>query len=140
MRTEIITLGDRQYTLKEMPLKPARAWREQLRQQFSSFIGLVEGAPDVDIANTRAAASLLRTLSATLLDSVDLALELLLQFSPDLERDREYIENNAVGSQVVDGFLAAIALAFPFFGGERISRLTSTIRQIGSANSQTSTN
>lgn len=87
MRTEIITLGDRQYTLKELPLKPARVWREGLRQQFSSFIGLVEGAPDVDIANTRAAASLLRTLSATLLDSVDLALELLLQFSPELERE-----------------------------------------------------
>lgn len=140
MRTEIITLGERQYRLKEMPLKPARVWREGLRQQFSSFIGLVEGAPDVDIANTRAAASLLRTLSATLLDSVDLALELLLQFSPELERDREYIENNAVGSQVVDSFLAAIALAFPFFGGERIQKLTRTIQQIGSQNSQTLTN
>lgn len=140
MRTETITLGDRQYTLKEMPLKPARAWRERLREQFSSFITLVEDAPDADISNTKAVGGLLRTLSATLLDSVDLALELLLQFSPELERDRDYIENNAVGSQVVDGFLAAVALAFPFFGGERISRLTSTIRQIGSQNNQTSMN
>lgn len=137
MRNEQITLGERTYTISELPIKPARVWREALKAQFEQFALLVEDAPDVDVTNTRAVGGLLRTLSATLLDSVDLALELLLKFSPELARDRDYIENNAVGSQVVDGFLAAIALAFPFFGGDRIAKLTRTIQQIGSQNSQT---
>lgn len=137
MRNETITLGGRQYTLQEMPVKPARAWRESLKAQFGGFITLVEGAPDVEVTNTKAVGGLLRVLSGVLLDSVDLALELLIQFSPELQRDREYIEDNAVGSQVVDGFLAAVGLSFPFFGGERIQKMTHTIQQIGLRNKAT---
>lgn len=137
MRTETITLGEKEYILREMPVRPARQFREALKAEFGSFIELVEGSPNVELTDMKAVSGLLRTLSATLLDSVDKALDLLLQYSPELAKDREYIENNAVGSQVVDGFLAAVGLSFPFFGLERISRLTSTIRQLGSQNSQT---
>lgn len=137
MRSETITLGEREYTLGELPIKPARLWRNELKNNFGHLLDLVETAPNVEINDMRAVSAILRTLSATLLDSVDLALELLLKFSPALEGDREYIENNALGSQVVDGFLAAISLAFPFFGGERIGKLTRTIQQIGSQNKAT---
>lgn len=137
MRTETITLGEKEYILREMPVRPARHFREALKAEFGSFIALVEGSPNVELNDMQAVSGLLRTLSATLLDSVDKALDLLLQYSPELAKDREYIEDNAVGSQVVDGFLAAVGLSFPFFGSERISRLTSTIRQIGSSNKPT---
>lgn len=137
MRTETITLGEKEYILREMPVRPARQFREALKAEFGSFIALVEGSPNVELTDMGAVSGLLRTLSATLLDSVDKALDLLLQYSPELAKDREYIEDNAVGSQVVDGFLAAVGLSFPFFGSERIGRLTSTIRQIGSSSKPT---
>jgi hypothetical protein len=137
LRTETITLGEKEYILREMPVRPARQFREALKAEFGSFIALVEGSPNVELTDMGAVSGLLRTLSATLLDSVDKALDLLLQYSPELAKDREYIEDNAVGSQVVDGFLAAVGLSFPFFGSERIGRLTSTIRQIGSSSKPT---
>ena len=137
MRTETITLVEKEYILREMPVRPARQFREALKAEFGSFIALVEGSPNVELTDMGAVSGLLRTLSATLLDSVDKALDLLLQYSPELAKDREYIEDNAVGSQVVDGFLAAVGLSFPFFGSERIGRLTSTIRQIGSSSKPT---
>ena len=137
MRTEKITLGDREYTLRELAVRPARQFREALKAEFGGFIELVESSPNVELTDMRAVSGLLRTLSATLLDSVDKALDLLLQYSPELAKDREYIEDNAVGSQVIDGFLAAVGLSFPFFGSERISKLTGAIRQIGSQSSQT---
>lgn len=137
MKTETITLGEKQYTLRELPIRPARQFREVLKAHFGGFVDLVEASPNVELGDMKAISGLMRTLSATLLDSVDTALDLLLQFSPELAADRDYIESNAVGSQVVDAFIVAVGLSFPFFGSERISKLTRSIQRIGSQNNQT---
>jgi hypothetical protein len=137
MRTETITLGEKEYTLTELPLRKARAFREGIKAQFGALVGLLESAPDTDITNTAQMAGLLRVLSDTLLGSVDTLLDLLYQFSPTVAADKESIEENAVGSEVVDAFIAAMGLSFPFFGGERGNRLLTTIQQLGSKNSAT---
>ena len=137
MKTETITLGEREYTLRELPIRPARQFRAALKEHFGGFIDLIEGSPNVELTDMKAVSGLMRTLSATLLDSVDTALDLLLQFSPELAKDRDYIEDNALGSQVVDSFIAAIGLSFPFFGSARIGKLTRSIQQIGSQTNQT---
>jgi len=137
MRTEQIELGERQYTLKELPLRKASAWRANLATHFDGFAQLVESAPGIELNDMAAIGALMRTFSGALFQSVDTALELLIQYSPDLEKDRAYIEDNAVGSQVVDSFIAAVSLTFPFFGGDRVTRLTRSIQQIGSQNKPT---
>lgn len=137
MRTENVTLGEKEYVLREMPVRPARQFREALKAQFGGLIDILETSPSVELTDMPAVSALLRVLSGALLDSVDTALDLLLQYSPELARDKDYIEDNAVGSQVVDAFLVCIGLSFPFFGSERIGRLTRTIQQIGSQNKQT---
>lgn len=137
MKTEKIILGEKEYTLRELPLRPARQFRETLAVQFGGFIDLVEVSPHVELNDMKAVSTLLRTLSTTLLSSVDTALDLLLQYSSELAKDRDYIEDNALGSQVVDGFIAAVGLSFPFFGSDRISKLTRSIQVIGSQSNQT---
>lgn len=137
MKTETVILGEKEYTLRELPIRPARQFREALARHFGDFVDLVETSPNVELTDMKAVSGLLRTLSSTLLESVDTALELLLQYSPELQKDRDYIENNAVGSQVVDAFVAAVGLSFPFFGSDRISRLTRSIQVIGSQSKPT---
>lgn len=137
MRTETVTLGDREFELSELPLRKARQFRETLKEHFGVFITLFEGAPQTDISNTKAVAGLMRVMSDTLLNSVDLAADLLYQYSPELQKQKEWIEDNATSSQVVDAFLAMMALSFPFFGTSRGQRLMSTIHQLGSDNKQT---
>jgi hypothetical protein len=137
MRTETITLGEKQYTLTELPLRKARAFRERIKEQFGSLVTLFENAPSTDITNTTQVAGLMRLLSDALLGSVDTLLDLLYEYSPSLAADKEAIEENAVGSEVVDAFIAAMGLSFPFFGGERGNKLINTIQQLGSKSSAT---
>jgi hypothetical protein len=139
MKSETVMLGEREFVLKELPLRKARAFRETLKTHFGAFIAVFEGAPQTDITNTRSVAGLMRGLSDTLLNSVDLAADLLYEYSPDIATQRDYIEDHATSSEVVDAFLALMSLAFPFFGTSRGQRLMSTIQKIGSNDSQTLT-
>jgi hypothetical protein len=132
MKIEKITLGDREYQLAELPLRKAKAYRERLREPFGNLVDLFERTPKTEIDNARQVSQLIRSLSDTLLNSVDMVAELLLEYSDTLATDRDYILDNAYGSQVVDAFIAVLGLVFPFFGTERGSKLTKAMAAIGS--------
>ncbi len=140
MRVESVVLGEREYKLTELPLRRAKAFRETLKSHFGGLIDLFERAPSTDITNTTQVAGLMRMLSSTLLESIDLAAELLCEYSDTINKDKEYILDNAVGSQIVDAFLAAIGLTFPFLGSSRASALMRTVQNLGSKNEATPTN
>ena len=140
MRVESVTLGEREYKLTELPLRRAKAFRETLKGHFGGLIDLFEKAPATDITNTTQVAGLMRMLSSTLLESIDLAAELLCEYSDAINKDKEYILDNAVGSQIVDAFLAAIGLTFPFLGSSRASALIRTVQNLGSKSEATPTN
>jgi hypothetical protein len=139
MKSETVTLGEREFVLKELPLRRARQFRETLKSEFGAFVALFESAPQTDITNTAAISGLLRTVSDVLFDSVDKAADLLYEYSPDIKAAQDYIEDHATSSEVVDALLALMSLAFPFFGTSRGQRLMSTIQKIGSNDSQTLT-
>lgn len=140
MKTETVMLGEREFVLKELPLRKARAFRETLKTHFGAFISVFEDAPQTDITNTRSVAGLMRGLSDTLLNSVDLAADLLYEYDASIAAQKDYIEDHATSSEVVDAFLALIGLSFPFFGTSRGQRLMSTIQKIGSNDKPTLTN
>lgn len=140
MRSETITLGGKEYELVELPIRKARTFRAQLREPFGKLVDLLERTPNTEIDNARQVAQLVRSLSDTLLNSVDIVVELLFDFSEELARDRDYIEENAYGSEVVDAFIAVLGLTYPFFGTERGLKLTQTIARIGSSGAPTLTN
>lgn len=137
MQSEVIALGEREYTLQELPLRKARAFRDQLRGVFSEVVSLLENGPDTQVNDGKAVAHLIRSVSNTVLNSVDTATDLLCEYSPEVAEDREYIEENAVGSQVVDAFIAVLMLSFPFLSSERGARITRSLAAIGSSDKQT---
>lgn len=130
---ETITLGEREYTLQELPLRKARAFRENLRTVFADLASLMERAPQTNLNDTQAVAHLIRSVSATVLDSLDTALDLLCEYSQEIAKDREYIEDHAVGSQVIDAFAALLPLVFPFLSRERMSQISRAVTVTGRA-------
>ncbi len=137
---ETITLGDREYQLKEKPVRKAEAYLALVKVEFADIIALIEGAPDTETSDKKEVASLMRAFSNVLFGSVGKTLDLLVQYDEALMRDREYIEENALGSQVVDGFIAVLMLVFPFFGSARIGRAINMIQAVGSKSKSTKTN
>ena len=137
MQNEVITLGEREYTLTELPLRKASAFRKELRSIFSEIVDLLEGGPKTELSDGMAVANLIRSVSDTVLNSVDTAMDLVFTYSEDVAADREYVEDNAVGSQVVDAFLAVLLLSFPFLVSERGRKLTQGLAALGSNTNRT---
>lgn len=130
MQKETITLGDREYTLTELPLRKAREFRAALREPFGEVIAMLENGTSTQINDGKAVAHLIRSASNTVLQSVDTATDLLCLYSPEIAKDREYVEDNAVGSEVIDAFIVVIGLVFPFLAkgrGAQISRALGSI-------------
>ena len=137
MQIETITLGDREYTLTELPLRKARDFREHLRGIFSEIVDLMERGPKTELNDGMAVANLIRSVSDTVLNSVDTAMELVFAYSEDIAADRDYVEGNAVGSQIVDAFLAVLSLSLPFLASERGRKLTQGLATLGSNTNRT---
>lgn len=78
MRTETIKLGEREYQLTELPLRKASAYRERISEHFGDAVNVFERVPDTDISSPREIAGMIRGLSDTLLKSVDLVADMLL--------------------------------------------------------------
>lgn len=139
MKQATIQLGGREYTLGELPLRQATAWRQRLSALFGGAAQQVAQLPETQIDNAQDLGNLLSTLKGMLVESVDLAFELLVAYSPALEADREFLLDNAYPSEVLDGFWEAMKLAFPFGGimGKAGSVVT-TLDGIGQRGRETS--
>lgn len=140
MQTENVTLGGKSYILKEQAYRPGILYREKLKENFSTLIGAIQTAPNLDFGDTQTIAEIVKSVGVTLIDSLDTVIELLFLFSSDLKKDRQYIENNAVGSELIDAFISTLVLTFPFFHSTRLRDLVTTIQVLGSNPQSTAKN
>lgn len=137
---ETIVLGGREFVLQELPLRPRRKLCDKLKSTFGDVINMIESGPGVQLTDREGITHLLRSASTLLLESVDIAADLLCEFSPVLAEEREFIEDNAVASEIVDAFLTMLTLLYPFLSKARWSTVARNLGQIGSSTAPTSTN
>jgi hypothetical protein len=109
-----VNLGGREYVISALPIKQSKAWREQLAVPFGTLASALTSANTVEVNQFADIASLVRSMSGVLLGSVDMLLELMFSYSPDLESDREWIEENAFDEEALAAFAEVLKLAFPF--------------------------
>ena len=114
MRTVDITLGGQAFTVRELPVRKNAGWRKALAKPFAELVQTLQTAPDSQIDNAQSLADLVKSLSGALIDSVDTIVELLISYSPELEQAREYLEENAYDSEILEAFAGVLGLAFPF--------------------------
>lgn len=112
----IVKLAEQEYTIRQLPMRQARQWREALGGPFGELTQVLEGAGKIEISNAADIAAVVRTLSGTLIGSIDKLLDLLFAYSPELAADRERIEENAFDDEALAAFVEVLKLAYPFGG------------------------
>lgn len=109
-----VMLGGRQYQVAELRSRPNAAWRARLQVPFESLVAKLQAAEATDLSDAQGLADLVRSVSGTLLGSVDILTGLLFCYSPELAADRERIEAEAYDSELLEAFVAVLGLAYPF--------------------------
>lgn len=109
-----VILGGKSYEIKPLALRESRAWRQQLNGPLAEITTALKGAGEIQVTNGGDLAVLLETLSSRVVLAPDLIFELLLAYAPNLAEDRSRIEETATDDEVMIGFVAVLALAFPF--------------------------
>jgi hypothetical protein len=113
-RSVKVTLGGRDYQVDELRSRENAAWRERLRVPFANLVQRLEEAGDTEITNPGAMVALLRDTAGTVITAPDLLAELLFTYSTVLAADQERIVAEAYDSELMNGFIEVLKLAYPF--------------------------
>jgi len=124
MRSVTVTLAEREYTICELRSRQNEAWRAALKTRFESVAALIENTPATELT-TAGVGGLIRNISNVVLGSIADVRELLFEYAPELAQDREYIEEEAYDSDLMNAFTEVLTLAFPF--GSAFRRLGALI-------------
>lgn len=118
MKTAKVTLAGKLYTVTELPRRKSAAWRERLAESMTGLVQLLEAAPAAmgaaNAANMRGLLPAATLATQQVLGSIDTAYELLLEYAPELARDKERLDDEAYDSEIVEAFMAILGLAYPF--------------------------
>ena len=116
IRTITVSLGGQTYEIQPLPIRKSRAWREKLQGPFTQLVDVLASASKIELTDGAQLGRLISIVQSTLLGSVDLVLDLLFDYSPALQADRERIEEYATDDEALDAFLEVLKLAYPFGG------------------------
>lgn len=132
MQTTTVTLAGQEYTIKPLPIRKAREVRAKITGPVEKAIQAIRGIPQVELNDMQAISELLDAAKLILADSLDLCLDILFEFSPEMAADRERIETLAYDEEALTAFVEVVKMLYPF--GGLVKSLT------GLANRATSTN
>lgn len=108
-KTTKITLAGQEYTVTELPSRRNAEWRAQVDAALA-------GVSDVLGKGIRVNAlqDVVDSVRALLLGSAGTILELIYDYAPDVDADRERVEAEVYDSEVMAAFLEVASLAYPF--------------------------
>jgi hypothetical protein len=140
MKSTEIVLGEKSYTVTPPPLRLNITWQRHVATQAKPLLAAIPGlmaalAPIIKQAATATAdkdapatswldritdetlPALLDSGSGLLigvLDALPVLLDLIYEFDPALNLDKEHIEANATEEELLAAFVALVKLSFPF--------------------------
>lgn len=129
-KTVEIVLNEATFTIGELRSRQNAAWRRRLEEPFKGLADLLERAPDMELTDLQSIAQLVRAVGGTLLQSIDIVKELLVDYAPSLES----VIDEAYDSEILEAFEKVLGLAYPFGG------LIRRLRDLGSESSRTTPN
>lgn len=112
-RQKTVTLAGEEYTISCLPMAQNRRWRERLNEPLARVVEIFDANRDLEIERVSDLLDIIKLVSDVALGSVDLIVDLLFDYSPELRLDRERIENNAYDEEALEAFKEVLALAFP---------------------------
>jgi len=142
MQNVIVKLAGREYEIKPLPIRPAREIRQRLTEPLIQVIEMLRNAPaKTDLSDAQGIGELLGSVKTILVGSIDLCLDLLFSYSPELKADQEYIENNAYDDEALKAVLEVLKLLYPFGGlVKKLAGLVSGLAALGTSTNSRSAN
>ena len=116
MQSITVVLAEQAYILKPLPIRQARAIRAKISEPMGKAIAAIRNTPGAGLNDFQAIGELLETARMVLADSIDLCLEILFEFSPELAADRERIETLAYDDEALLAFVEVAKMLYPFGG------------------------
>jgi hypothetical protein len=126
MKTAVVTIGEKEYTIREAKRKANAKWRQAFQAEFTDVAALIEGLPKTELT-AESISDLIRQVVGKVGGSVDILAQLVFDYAPELAADRETIEEEAYDSEIMAAFTAVLGLAYPF--GSVVSTLTGLIER-----------
>jgi hypothetical protein len=116
MASTKVKLAGQEYDIQSLPIMQARAWRQELRAPINVIATLINNIDLNDLTNVQNVEGLVvmvKDALMTVVDSVDIFIDLLFAFSPVLAADRERIEANATDEEALAALMQIVKVAYP---------------------------
>lgn len=130
-----VVLGERTFTIEEPSINRGERWREMLGGPLDDIVEMVAGL-DTEIDSIADIQAIVPRMKSLLMGSVTQIADLVCSWDKEFESERDYILENATGSQVVEALTNMVKMAFPFAGA--LEGLTRMSRGLPSAPTLTS--
>lgn len=145
MNEVTVTLGGKSYAVKQLPIRANREWRKRFDEPIDKMLSAfqeVGKASQIEFEDGKEMAKKIGALlvarageiAGVLLASMDMVLDGLFAYAPELEADRERIETTATDDEAMAAFVEVLKIAYPF------GRLLNLAGQIGRSAGETSPN
>lgn len=112
-RTKTVTLGGQTYTITQLPMRANKEWRDQLAQPVIDLLALLETNQELEIGSVADLVQIVNLGKNLLLGSMDLLLNALFAYSPELQADRARIEAEAYDDEAIAALAEVVRLAYP---------------------------
>jgi len=130
-RHATVELAGREYTIYALPMGASRRWRETFGQPVQTILGVLQNADTINLQNVKDLTALLHEVGDLVLGSTDILVNALFAYSPELQQDREWIEENADDTEAIAALWEVVKLAYPF--GALVNMLQRGQAQIGTS-------
>ena len=109
-----VTLGDREFEVEALSIRESKSWRHKFSERLQPLLDILPTLPDVDITKPEELVKLTPVVQGLLTDYLDEAIEVLFEYSPALNEEREWIEDNATEKEAIAALMGVLKLANPF--------------------------
>jgi len=109
-----VELGDRTFEIEALSIRSSKVWRQTFAERLQPLFDVLPTLPDVDISKPEELVKLLPILQGLLTTYLDDAIDLLFEYSPILQKDQEWIGDNASDKQAIAAFVGVLKMTNPF--------------------------
>ena len=109
-----VELGDKAFEIEALSIRSSKVWRQTFAERLQPLFDVLPTLPDIDISKPEELVKLVPLIQNLLTTYLDDAIDLLFEYSPILQKDREWIDDNASDKQAVAAFLGVLKLTNPF--------------------------
>lgn len=112
-RNKIVILAGQEYVIAQRPMRANKQWRERINEPVNKIVALLQNYKDIEINSAGDIVGLISVVKDVVLGGMDMLLDALFAYSPELAADRERIEDEAFDDEAIEALAAIADLAYP---------------------------